>query len=76
MIFCGKLDEGTRKAALADAVARLEEAKALIPQTEARLGEANSRLDEAQINFNAASKAALAKLRQLFEPACIKPDCF
>ena len=51
-----KLDEGTRKAALADAVARLEEAKALIPQTEARLGEANSRLDEAQINFNAASK--------------------
>ena len=54
-ILC-KLDEGTRKAALADAVARLEEAKALIPQTEARLGEANSRLDEAQINFNAASK--------------------
>ena len=50
-ILC-KLDEGTRKAALADAVARLEEAKALIPQTEARLGEANSRLDEAQINFN------------------------
>ena len=54
-ILC-KLDEGTRKAALAGAVARLEEAKALIPQTKARLGEANSRLDEAQINFNAASK--------------------
>ncbi len=54
-ILC-KLDKGTRKAALADALARLEEARALIPQTEARLGEAKSRLDEAQINFNAASK--------------------
>ncbi len=61
-ILC-KLDEGTRKAALADAVARLEEAKALIPQTEARLGEANSRLDKAQINFNAASKLSKRWLR-------------
>ena len=43
-ILC-KLDKGTRKAALADALARLEEARALIPQTEARLGEANSRTD-------------------------------
>ena len=54
-ILC-RLDEGTRKAALADSLARLEEAKALIPQTEAKLGEANSRLEEAKINFNAASK--------------------
>jgi multidrug efflux system membrane fusion protein len=38
-ILC-RLDEGTRKAALADSLARLEEAKALIPQTEAKLGEA------------------------------------
>ena len=54
-ILC-RLDEGTRKAELADSLARLEEAKALIPQTEAKLGEANSRLEEAKINFNAASK--------------------
>lgn len=54
-ILC-RLDEGTREAALADSLARLEEAKALIPQTEAKLGEANSRLEEAKINFNAASK--------------------
>ena len=50
------LDEGTRKTALADAAAKLEEAKALIPQTEAKLNEANSRLEEAKINFNAATK--------------------
>ena len=54
-ILC-KLDEGTRKTALADAAAKLEEAKALIPQTEAKLDEANSRLEEAKINFNAATK--------------------
>ena len=51
-----RLDEGTRKTALADAAAKLEEAKALIPQTEAKLDEANSRLEEAKINFNAATK--------------------
>ena len=54
-ILC-RLDEGTRKTALADAAASLEEAKALIPQTEAKLNEANSRLEEAKINFNAATK--------------------
>ena len=54
-ILC-RLDEGTRKTALADAAAKLEEAKALIPQTEAKLDEANSRLEEAKINFNAATK--------------------
>ena len=56
-VLC-RLDEGTREAALADSLARLEEAKALIPQTAAKLGEANSRLEEAKINFNAASKLA------------------
>jgi multidrug efflux system membrane fusion protein len=54
-ILC-RLDPGTRKATLADAVASLAEAKARVPETQAKLDEAKARLSEAKINFNAANK--------------------
>jgi len=54
-VLC-RLDPGTRKATLADAVASLAEAKARVPETQARLDEAKARLSEAKINFNAANK--------------------
>jgi len=54
-VLC-RLDPGTRKATLADAVASLAEAKARVPETQARLDEAEARLSEAKINFNAANK--------------------
>ena len=54
-VLC-RLDPGTRKATLADAVASLAEAKARVPETQARLDEAEARFSEAKINFNAEIK--------------------
>ena len=51
-----ELDPGTREIALAEARARLNEAKAGLPTAEARLAEARARLNEAEINDNAASR--------------------
>jgi multidrug efflux system membrane fusion protein len=51
-----EIDPGTRFATLAEAKARLIEAKAGVPAAAASLEEANARLQEAQINDNAASK--------------------
>lgn len=50
------LDEGTRRAALAQMSAQLAEAKTRVPESEARVQEARSRLEEAQINQNASSR--------------------
>ena len=50
------LDPGTRAATLAEAQARLEEAKARGPEAEARVAEALARLDEAKLNDTAAAK--------------------
>ncbi len=51
-----RLDTGTRDALLAEAMARLAEAKARTPSSEAALLEAQARLEEALINDNAAQK--------------------
>lgn len=51
-----RLDTGTRGAILAEAVARLSEARARVPSTQAGLIEAEARLEEAMINDNAARK--------------------
>ncbi len=53
-----QLDPGTRESSLAEARARLAEAKAGGPASEARLSEAQAGLDEALINENAASALA------------------
>jgi multidrug efflux system membrane fusion protein len=50
------LDPGTRRIALADAGARLQEARARLPEAKARLAEAEARLTEAEINDRAASR--------------------
>ena len=49
-----ELDPGTREIELADAEARLLEARARIPEAEARVAEARARQAEAEINDNAA----------------------
>lgn len=54
-VMC-QLDPGTREASLAEARARLAEAKSWMPQADARLEEAKARLKEAEINMNAAEK--------------------
>ncbi|AVO36378.1 efflux RND transporter periplasmic adaptor subunit [Pukyongiella litopenaei] len=51
-----KLDPGVREAALAEASAKLKEARSRVPESEAWLKEAHARLGEAQINYNAARK--------------------
>ncbi|MBO9396002.1 efflux RND transporter periplasmic adaptor subunit [Shimia sp. R9_2] len=51
-----RLDVGTREAVLAEARARLSEAKARIPSAAAAKIEAEARLEEALINDNAARK--------------------
>ena len=51
-----ELDPGTRAASLAEAQARLSEARAGAPTAEARVIEARAALDEANINDNAASR--------------------
>lgn len=51
-----RLDTGIREAVLAEAMARLAEARAQIPSAEAATIEAMARLEEAQINDNAARK--------------------
>ncbi len=50
------LDPGTRRIALVDARARLEQAEAGLPEAQARLAEAEARLVEAEINDRAASR--------------------
>lgn len=51
-----RLDEGTRKSALAQAQAQLAEAQSRVPESEARVQEATARLEEAKINQNASSR--------------------
>ncbi|CAM4321251.1 efflux RND transporter periplasmic adaptor subunit [Palleronia rufa] len=53
-VLCS-LDPGTREVALAEAQARLAEARAGRPEAEARIAEAKSRLTEAQIDQRAAA---------------------
>lgn len=50
------LDEGTRRAALAQARAQLVEAETRIPESESRVQEARARLEEATINQTASSR--------------------
>lgn len=54
-VMC-RLDEGTRRAALAQARAQLAEAESRVPEAEARVQEAQARLAEAKINQNASSR--------------------
>lgn len=54
-IMC-QLDEGTRRAALAQASAQLAEARSRVPEAEARVQEALARLEEAKINQNASQR--------------------
>lgn len=54
-ILC-EIDPGTSGSTLAEAVARLAEARAGVPTSAARVEEASARLQEARINDNAASK--------------------
>jgi multidrug efflux system membrane fusion protein len=54
-IMC-QLDEGTRRATLAQARAQLAEAQSRVPEAEARVQEARARLEEAKINQNASSR--------------------
>jgi multidrug efflux system membrane fusion protein len=54
-IMCS-LDEGTRSAALDQAIAELAEAESRVPESEARVQEAQARLQEANINQNASSR--------------------
>ncbi|MBB3995347.1 multidrug efflux system membrane fusion protein [Sulfitobacter undariae] len=54
-IMC-KLDEGTRSAALAQALAQASEAQSRVPEAEARVQEAQALLEEAKINQNASSR--------------------
>lgn len=54
-ILC-RIEPGTREAIRAEAVARLEEARAGLPTAEARVAEAEARLAEALINDRAASQ--------------------
>ena len=54
-IMC-RLDEGTRRAALAQASAQLNEAQSRVPEAQARVQEAQARLDEAEINQNASTR--------------------
>lgn len=51
-----ELDPGTSNATLAEAQARLAEARAAVPTSQARVEEARAVLEEAQINDNAARK--------------------
>lgn len=51
-----RLDPGTREASLAEARARLTEARSGVATADARLDEARARLAETQINYNAAKK--------------------
>ena len=51
-----RIEPGTREAIRAEAVARLEEARAGLPTAQARVTEAEARLAEAQINDRAASQ--------------------
>ena len=53
-VLCS-LDPGTREVALAEAQARLAEARAGRPEAQARIAEAKSRLTEAQIDQRAAA---------------------
>jgi len=54
-VLC-EIDPGTRAATLAEAEARLAEARANLPAAEARVAEAEAMLEEAVINDNAASR--------------------
>ncbi|SER52879.1 membrane fusion protein, multidrug efflux system [Tranquillimonas rosea] len=54
-VLC-RLDPGTRENALAEAQARLLEARAATPAAEARLVEARAALEEAQVNDTAAQR--------------------
>ncbi|KEJ90096.1 efflux RND transporter periplasmic adaptor subunit [Sulfitobacter donghicola] len=54
-VLC-KLDEGTRGASLALALAQLSEARYRVPEAEARVQEASALLEEARINQNASSR--------------------
>jgi len=49
-----RIEPGTREVSLAEALARLEEARAGLPTAEARVAEAAARLAEAEINDRAA----------------------
>ncbi|MHC0054963.1 efflux RND transporter periplasmic adaptor subunit [Actibacterium sp. D379-3] len=51
-----QIDPGTRAASLAEAEARLLQARASLPEAEARLTEARAVLAEAEINDNAAAR--------------------
>lgn len=54
-VLC-RLDEGTRNSDLAQAQARLDEARSRVPEAQARLEQSRALLEEAQINQNASSK--------------------
>lgn len=53
-----EIDPGTRDASLAEAQARLSEARANVPSAAARVAQAEAALEEARINLNAATKLA------------------
>lgn len=52
-VLC-ELEPGTRRAALAEAEARLEEARGRVPEAEAAVEEARARVREAELNVTAA----------------------